>query len=236
MSVRVISWAWDQHTTPTEKLVLVCLADHANDSGYCFPSIPGVVEKTGLSKSSVIRSLETLETCGLISRERSKGGRGCKSSYQLSTPKHSQSETVSHRNGFTVTSKQSHSETKQSHSGTRTVKNRKEPSYTSKVSDFPVCPHEEIIELYHSILPELNQTIPSTWKGGSKRAKSLRTRWREKETHRKMEFWKWFFESVRLNTHWLGENERGWKADLEWLLKASNFVKVIERGMNEQRA
>jgi len=106
--------------------------------------------------------------------------------------------------------------------------NREQGVDMSKPSVSP-CPHEEIIKLYHEKLPELQTVIVSRWKG-SKREKVLQTRWREDERHQDMQFWDWFFSTVRTNPHWMGENGSGWRADLGWLLERRNFDKVIERG------
>jgi len=39
MSLKVMHWAWS--LAPTPKIVLLALADEANDDGFCFPrSIP----------------------------------------------------------------------------------------------------------------------------------------------------------------------------------------------------
>ena len=92
-------------------------------------------------------------------------------------------------------------------------------------------PHEDVINLYHKMLPSLRKVVLSRWKG-SARAKDLTARIKEDERHKTLDFWSWFFESVKKNPHWMGENERGWTADLGWLLKRANFDKVIERGLS----
>lgn len=91
------------------------------------------------------------------------------------------------------------------------------------------CPHEEIIDLYHKILPALPRVLVQRWKG-SLRERNLRSLWQADEIHRDMRFWEWFFRAVRTNPHWLGENDRGWTADLGWLVKRENFDKVCTRG------
>jgi hypothetical protein len=38
MSIRAMNWAWDVLLPPTAKLVLLALADIADDAGSCWPS------------------------------------------------------------------------------------------------------------------------------------------------------------------------------------------------------
>lgn len=88
------------------------------------------------------------------------------------------------------------------------------------------CPHQKIIGVYHEVLPELPGVVISRW-AASQGADHLRTRWREDRRHQSIDFWKGFFSTVRTSKHWMGENERGWKADLRWLMERRNFDKVI---------
>lgn len=97
----------------------------------------------------------------------------------------------------------------------------------------PPCPHSEIIDLYHDTLPELPNVIKSRW-SGSTRAKNLVARWREDKRHQDLEFWKWLFESMKGNGFWLGENGRGWRADLGWIVKRENFDKILQQAVNQQ--
>lgn len=88
------------------------------------------------------------------------------------------------------------------------------------------CPHQKIIAIYHQVLPELPGVIVSRW-ATSQGAANLRTRWREDRRHQEIDFWTKFFSTVRTSKHWMGENERGWQADLRWLLERRNFDKVL---------
>ena len=90
----------------------------------------------------------------------------------------------------------------------------------------PPCPHLEIINLYHEILPELQGVIASRWKG-SARANNLQSRWREDERHQDLEFWKAYFLGIR-KSDWHMGREGNWKADLGWLVNRTNFDKRVE--------
>ena len=66
MSFKASVHAWKVKTTPTNKLVLLALADHANDEYTCFPSVRHLVEKTNLSRSSVQRAIKSMDKQCLI--------------------------------------------------------------------------------------------------------------------------------------------------------------------------
>ena len=86
------------------------------------------------------------------------------------------------------------------------------------------CPHSDIIRIYHEKLPMLRGV--KVW--NDKRKSYLKARWKEDEEQGTLEFWEDYFTYVRSCPFLLGENEKGWQADLEWLVTSSNFVKVIE--------
>lgn len=66
--------AWQTKcATHTAKLVLLKLADNANDQGFCWPSIATVAEHCGLSGQGVRNQIRALEDAGLIKTERSEG-------------------------------------------------------------------------------------------------------------------------------------------------------------------
>ena len=69
MSIEAVSWALKQDLAPSEKLVLVSLADHHNrGTGLCIPSQSSIGEQTCMSVRTVQRHLKSLEAKGLITR------------------------------------------------------------------------------------------------------------------------------------------------------------------------
>ncbi len=78
MSIRAIRWVWP-HTLPTtHKLVLLVLADMADDAGYCWPSVQTVAKHCGVSTRTVRRIIRDLEDGRLLtseSRQRDDGSR-----------------------------------------------------------------------------------------------------------------------------------------------------------------
>ena len=69
MSVTAMAWAWKQDVGGSDKLVLLALADHADDEGVCWPGKRGVAEKCGLARSTVIAVIKRLEQAGLLTRQ-----------------------------------------------------------------------------------------------------------------------------------------------------------------------
>ena len=72
MSIKALSWAWDYTTKdPLEKLVLLCVADHVNDSmGQAWPSVERICGMCGCSRSTALRKLKQLEDKGVIIRQK----------------------------------------------------------------------------------------------------------------------------------------------------------------------
>jgi hypothetical protein len=60
MSLKVMSWAWTIALAPTPKLVLMALADEADDRGFCFPSQRRIAEKCNITERSVRRMIGVL--------------------------------------------------------------------------------------------------------------------------------------------------------------------------------
>lgn len=87
------------------------------------------------------------------------------------------------------------------------------------------CPHNEIIKIYHDKLPMLPQV--KIWNDARK--KLLRTRWKESENHQSLEFWNKYFSYVSKSMFLTCRNEKvTFTPNLEWLIKPTNFAKVIE--------
>jgi len=112
------------------------------------------------------------------------------------------------------------------------------PDGEPKAKKLPECDHKAVIELYHQNLPTMRRV--EVW--NETRAGYLRQRWREVAAELAQEknitasdvlaWWKEFFLSVgksRFLTGRVNSKEgRAFVADLEWILKPSNFAKIVE--------
>jgi hypothetical protein len=84
MSIRVMTSVWDDARTEahSELLVLLALADWANDEGHCWPTICALATKARLSERAVQQILGRLIATGRIRRIQG-GGRGRANQYQV---------------------------------------------------------------------------------------------------------------------------------------------------------
>jgi hypothetical protein len=97
------------------------------------------------------------------------------------------------------------------------------PEVPDTFDKVPLCPHQEIIGLYHKILPEL--TAVRIW--SDSRQAFLRSRWREDPARQELKWWEDFFQKVKASDFLMGRVKE-FKVDLEWLVRPTNFIKVIE--------
>lgn len=62
-----MGWAWQCETPPGSKVVLLAMADEANDDGLCAWPVPAALRlRTGLSASEVRAALAWIEQVGLL--------------------------------------------------------------------------------------------------------------------------------------------------------------------------
>lgn len=80
MSIKVTSgvfeWGSGANWTPGQRLVLLALADHADDEGICWPGMKRVAEKCGLARETVIRYIKKLGDDGWLKAEKRRGQDG----------------------------------------------------------------------------------------------------------------------------------------------------------------
>lgn len=97
MSVQALSSAFAARgLTPSEKLVLLALANYADANQRCFPSHATIATDTGLSDRTILTVLKSLEDAGLLTRQQRRRDDGSRSS-DLITLTFGRGETVSPR-------------------------------------------------------------------------------------------------------------------------------------------
>ena len=163
-----MAWAFDQAPArPTDKLVLLELANFADKNGRCYPSIATLAASSGLNKETVILSIRRLEEQGLLSRKKRYGESVI---YQLirttadpSIPGNQNSvKPVSSipENPPPVFRKPGNKPVSEPVIEPITCADAHVSVACGNATSPPPCPHREIIDLYHEILPELAMVIP----------------------------------------------------------------------------
>lgn len=83
MSVEAMQWVWKNGPSDmTERMVLLAIADHADEDGRGFPSMVGIAEKTCMTERGARGVVRRLEAGGWLKTEIG-GGRGGKSVYTV---------------------------------------------------------------------------------------------------------------------------------------------------------
>lgn len=94
----------------------------------------------------------------------------------------------------------------------------------------PNCPHEQIIHLWHEILPELPRVLQ--WSAAHR--SNLNARWKEKESRQDIRYWRKLFAYIKASPFLTGqvkpreEGKAPFVAKLRWVVKSENFIKIIE--------
>lgn len=98
------------------------------------------------------------------------------------------------------------------------------------------CPQKAIVALYHETLPELRQV--REW--NETRQRLLSRRWAESPERQTLDWWRAFFGYVRRSRFLMGKTTgrdgRPFDCDLEWLIRPTNFAKVVEGKYEDEAA
>lgn len=80
-----MNWAWDQRLAPGPKLILMALADAADDDGVCWPSVARVSSKCCVSTRTVQRVIQefTVNNLLIVTSRFSASGRQKSNGYRL---------------------------------------------------------------------------------------------------------------------------------------------------------
>lgn len=239
-----------------EKIVLLAISDSVNDDGFGFPGYDRLQKKTSLSRSALSKQLKILADLQLIKTE-SHGsiGAGKKvNTYTISTrvllSKSSHCELI----GNIKDIRAKYSRAISSHLGKRKVATsvtisshlEHERSFNhqleqrsslcenekiKKTREKDKTPYIEIVEIYHEILPELNGIAKLT----EKRKRQIKNLWDDQGENGlfEIEHWENFFTHVSKSKFLTGKvfdntRPKPFKADLEWLTKPDNFIKISE--------
>ena len=94
MSIRIMSQVWDNGPEDkAELVVMLALADFADDEGKCWPSGDAIGKKARMSERNARRILRKLEVDGYLKTIEGGGRHGC-SQYRINPDKMSPGQNV----------------------------------------------------------------------------------------------------------------------------------------------
>jgi hypothetical protein len=84
MSIRIMAKVWDgERFSGSALLVLLAMADYANDAGICWPSVGSLARKARISERTVQRVVDHLVAEGAVEIVRQGGGSGNSNRYRV---------------------------------------------------------------------------------------------------------------------------------------------------------
>jgi hypothetical protein len=228
MSVRVMSQVWQLELPDSQKIVLLALADSANDEGHCWPSMKSLVGKCSKGERTIQGVIQQLCEDGHLTR-REVIGKGCNYTVhprmncapQSSRPRSDSAPAENNApppQGLRATP---------AAAADKPSMNHQEPSNMSASADAPLT-IEEVVGDWNELATELG--LPIVRKITPERRKAFKARLR---TYRDLADWRRAFIHIRNTPFLRGENRDGWTADFDFLLQAKSFTKLTEEAYGQ---
>lgn len=248
MSVKLM---WSAMTvkagSPTAKLILLKLADNANDKGECWPSLKNIAEHCEVSQKTVITNIKKLEDLGYVKKINRFNDKGKTSNlYVITIAEGAPVEGNSSSEPCEKTS-------------TTHVKKRKEPSENTSTTPCENISHESvsyesvkepvktkaqsaeqaIVDLYNQILAnkENQYSLPQVKVITDKRKKVIQKFWGliEKDLTKVSTYFNWLISNANSHKWLFGANERNWVADIEYICRDETLAKATENRLSDWR-
>lgn len=261
MSMRLMVQAMNCKVgNPARKLVLLKLADNANDDGICFPSYQYIADKCEMSKRSAISHIDDLIKMGLVTKKARKNKDGSSANLYLLHLEQGSENSALGGEKFALGSENSalggseNSAPITSHSFNLSINHVSDDENSANAEHTEVGgadkPHSDkkqnsikvnysaVAETYNDLVKELNSNLPliaNPSQLSDKRKKAIKKLAQvfikrfeiDNDVESSLgEYIKDFLQSAP--SFYFGENNRGWKADFEYILRESTLDKVLE--------
>ncbi len=221
MSVRVMTAVWALDLPDSEKIVLLALADCANDEGHCWPGMTSLAKKCSKSDRTVQKSIQALVDAGHLAR-REVPGKGC--NYTVHPRSHVTPEVTSPRSERTLPPKPVR-DTPEAASG-KPSKNHQEPSRISSnddsaSDDAPSLRPEHVFEGYQEMAAGIGLPVPRDF------TPERRQLVRGRISQYSLDDFLTVFGRCRDSPFLRGDKGRT-PLTFDWLMKKGNFQKTLE--------
>ncbi len=235
----------DDDLTASQQNILFVIASCLGKNGYCWHSLSSLAKISHHSRSQLIRNLKILIHKGYVIK-RHQGGKknNDTNQYKLSelffsgvkmTPL--KKATVSKCNPPSVKMTLhgvSKCDPKKETEEIKEDTKEKETIFLSEIKPNGSPLHQQIINLYHEILHMCRPIKAWT----EKRQELLNLRLQEDQDRQSSDWWKQFFKYIAASNFLTGrakprnEGDTPFLADLEWIINAENFLKILEGRFN----
>ena len=232
MSLSLINAVFASNLDPYERLVMLALADRADDAtGACYPSIPDICARTGMKERGVQNVVKRLVEVGVLEVNWG-GGRHQRNTYFIKiNPAPDAGYSEKPRTENTV----SHAETP--HAITETphpitinpAPDAGEPSITTiepreeKVTRFPAPDLSPCFSHFNAVAAKVGWSQVQRQTPERRAALSRRISEIGSEVA-----WCEAIDRASRSPLLTGQEGSGWRADFDWLAKPANFTKLME--------
>jgi hypothetical protein len=228
MSIKIMSAVWGISLRPSTKLVLLCLADIADDDGVCWPHQDTIAQKTCLSIRAVRDCIRTLEEAGYIETEpKVYGGLKRGLVYQIRPSgkicrmdDHSADSAGAIRQILPVPFGKS----------CRSITS-KEPSIEPSIGNIPPtpasCPVEAIVLLWNDLMTGPAVGLHRIGSIGPSLRGAIIARWTEDPSRQGLSWWRTYFVDQVAGSDFLSGKVKDWAAGLDWVVDPKNMGKII---------
>jgi hypothetical protein len=113
---------------------------------------------------------------------------------------------------------------KQPDNNQTTTTNKNDKKEKNNIYSKKHVPFQAVVDLFNELLPEL----PPVQLVTEERKKAMKARWNTSEKTQNLDWWKEFFSHIRQSDFLMGKKVDDFNATFDWIMKKSNFVKIIE--------
>lgn len=229
MSFDALAWAAKQKPgNLAAKMVLLALANYANEAGEAYPSTAAIAEFGDMNHKTATAALDRLESLGMIADTGKKQGRsGQIKVYRLALESLPKTEASQKRKPPVFSAKDPQKRV------TDTVKEPSTPLDTANAVSPPSVENDdltsdEVVEAWNALAADVG--LPVVAKLTKERKRKLACRIRDHP----FEEWASALAAIRRSRFLQGDNQRGWRANFDFLLQPSSFTKLLEGQYDEQ--
>lgn len=247
-------WTRSKARTPAELLVLLAMADWADEDGVCYPSYAGVAKRARLSERQVIRVIAKFVDSGELDKQvgahriEARGHRRGKTGLQPRNQYRFSDRILGHQEG--VTERGDIHDTAESRGDNDAAKGVTPEAgrgdiYAAHIRNEPlVDPLVDPLEGDAASLPdadgtaEMELSFAQLWNCSTtdpilrcreKLTAQRRRHIRKRLTERPLTEWVDVFQRINASAFCRGDNDRGWVADFAWVIGSPDVaVKVLE--------